>query len=143
MVVKVAIKVEVIRKSLGYTVIYDDFIDDLMAHRFLSFSLSLVAVGLPVEGAGGWSSDEAGPAFSCWSQPAEVVVQQDRSQGQRVAALLRVQPLCSAKMAQPKFARVSFKLLPSPVGAALALESCVVAVGLILLPLYSITVFTE
>lgn len=79
MVIKVAINVESYQKVSHME---SDFTMTSWPIGFLHvFSLSLVAVGLPVEGAGGCSSDEASPAFSCWSQPVEVVVQQDRSRG--------------------------------------------------------------
>lgn len=48
---------------------------------FLRALQSLVAVGLPGEGAGGCILEEASPALSRWSQPVEVVVQQDRARG--------------------------------------------------------------
>lgn len=76
------------------------------------FSLGLGAVGLPVEGAGGWSLEEAGPAFSCWSQPADVVGPKSR-RSERVT--VRVQLLCGTKMAQPKFAFLSNGFLHLPV----------------------------
>ena len=99
--INVVIKVAVNGELSGSRLSMLSLPDDLM----LSCTLSPLAVGLPPEGAGGWSSGGASPAFHAAHGQLMLLSNRTtpRATQEPVAALWRGQWLQGTKMAQPKF----------------------------------------